>query len=554
MLVTLRVTNFAIISELEINFEEGLNIISGETGAGKSILVGAVNLLLGGRASPDLIRSGYDEAQVEGLFDIGRSPSVQNILREKGFDSGEELLISRSISKTGRNKVFINGKLATVSLVSEITSGLVDISSQHEHQRLLDPDTHIWVLDNFGQLNDELRDYQVLYFQYEGLKRKLEKLSREAKNKEEQEDFIKFQIREIRKLNLKPGEEEELERERNLLKHAELLFSASSESYDLLYGETGSILEKLSVVKKNLEELSQIDKSVSSFLEMLNESQVNLSELAYSIRDYKNSIVFNPTRLADIEGRLHEIQRVTRKYGGSTASALQRLRELEEKLEVLENTEFLLEELKLKLKKKFDLVYNKARSLSESRKRAARRFAKAVEKNLQQLGMTEAKFSVRFKEIPGVQVNEKGIDIVEFYFSANPGEELKPLARVASGGELSRIMLALKVLLSDNQSRETLIFDEVDAGIGGKTASLVGRMLSKISKNQQVICITHLPQIACFGNLHFTVFKKVKNKRTETFISKLGSEEREKEIARMLGGLKISDRTLAHARELLKNV
>ena len=551
MLVTLRVSNFAIISELEINFESGLNIISGETGAGKSILVGAVNLLLGGRASPELIRSGFDEARVEGLFDISQTRQPKRILEDHGFDIEEELLINRSISRSGRNKVFVNGKLATVSLIQKITSGLVDISSQHEHQRLLDPETHITVLDDFGDLTDQLVEYETVFSEYETLQKKLETLQKEALSKEQQVDFIKYQIREIKKLKLQPGEEQELDTERNLLRHAEHLHSASSESFELLYGETGSVLDKLSTIKKNLEELSRIDKSTQNFLEILEQCEINLSELAYAIRDYKNNVTFNPVRLSEIESRLHEIQRVTKKYGGSTEKVLEHLQNLEKKLEQLENTSFFIEETKSKLRKVHEKVYEKASQLSETRKKVAVRFAEAVENNLKQLGMPDARFSVVIEELPERQVNQKGMDTVEFFFSANPGEELKPLAKIASGGELSRIMLAIKVLLSGHQSREILIFDEVDTGIGGKTASLVGRMLHQISKNQQVICITHLPQIACFGDVHFSVYKELVDNRTETFIKRLDNEEREKEIARMLGGLKISEKTLAHARELL---
>ncbi len=552
MLITLRVTNFAIISELEINFESGLNIISGETGAGKSILVGAVNLLLGGRASPELIRTGFEEARVEGLFDVSRVPSVKKILESHGFESGDDLLINRTISRTGRNRVFINGKLATVSLVQQITSGLVDISSQHEHQRLLNPETHLAVLDNFGELSEQLSIYEEEFFRYEALRKKLETLEKEAKNREEQLEFIRYQIREIKKLKLRPGEEEELEKERNLLRHAEHLYSASKESYDLLYGEAGSVLDKLDSIGKNLEELSVIDSETKDFLEILNQCQVNLSELAYSLRDYRNNITFNPGRLSEIESRLHQIQKITKKYGGSSEKTLERLRDLEEKLELLENTSFFIEETRSKMEKVCERLSEKAQNLSDSRKKIAKRFASEVEQNLKELGMPDARFSVHFDKLPDRQFTRSGMDVVEFFFSANPGEELKPLAKIASGGELSRIMLALKVLLSDSQSREILIFDEVDTGIGGKTASLVGRMLREISRNQQVICITHLPQIACFGDIHFSVYKELRNKRTETFIKSLDDGEREIEIARMLGGLEISEKSLAHARELLK--
>ncbi len=552
MLITLRVTNFAIISELEINFESGLNIISGETGAGKSILVGAVNLLLGGRASPELIRTGFEEARVEGLFDVSRVSSVKKILESHGFESGNDLLINRTISRTGRNRVFINGKLATVSLVQQITSGLVDISSQHEHQRLLNPETHLAVLDNFGELSEQLSIYEEEFFRYEALRKKLETLEKEAKNREEQLEFIRYQIREIKKLKLRPGEEEELEKERNLLRHAEHLYSASKESYDLLYGEAGSVLDKLDSIGKNLEELSGIDSETKDFLEILNQCQVNLSELAYSLRDYRNNITFNPGRLSEIESRLHQIQKITKKYGGSSEKTLERLRDLEEKLELLENTSFFIEETRSKMEKVCERLSEKAQNLSDSRKKIAKRFASEVEQNLKELGMPDARFSVHFDKLLDRQFTRSGMDVVEFFFSANPGEELKPLAKIASGGELSRIMLALKVLLSDSQSREILIFDEVDTGIGGKTASLVGRMLREISRNQQVICITHLPQIACFGDIHFSVYKELRNKRTETFIKSLDDGEREIEIARMLGGLEISEKSLAHARELLK--
>ena len=551
MLASLKVTNFAIISKLEISFEPGLNIISGETGAGKSILVGAVNLVLGGRASPDLIRSGFDEARVEGLFDISANQGVKNLLEQHGFGTDEELLISRTISRTGRNRVFINGKLGTVSLVQQLTSGLVDISSQHEHQKLLDPETHLSVLDYFGNLSAELAEYEKEYVEYEALKDKLERLLIEEKTKEDQVEFIKYQIREIKKLNLRPGEEKELEKERNMLRHAEQLYRAAGESYELLYGETGAVLDKLDLIRKNLEELFRIDKDTGNFLEILELCRVNLSELAYSIRDYKRGITFNPGRLSEIESRLHEISRVIKKHGGSSDETLKHLRMLEEKLQRLENTGFLIEEVKAELEEVEARVRKKAERLSATRQEIAREFARRVEENLRKLGMPDARFSVGFSRLPGNQLNRRGVDVAEFFFSANPGEEVKPLAKIASGGELSRIMLALKVLLSGSESREVLIFDEVDTGIGGKTASLVGKMLSRISTNQQVICITHLPQIACFGDVHFSVYKELRNGRTETFIERLSGKKREEEIARMLGGLAVSEKTLAHAKELL---
>lgn len=551
MLASLKVINFAIISKLEISFEPGLNIISGETGAGKSILVGAVNLVLGGRASPDLIRSGFDEARVEGLFDISSNENVKNLLEQHGFGTDEELLISRTISRTGRNRVFINGKLGTVSLVQQLTSGLVDISSQHEHQKLLDPETHLSVLDYFGNLSAELAEYEKEYLEYEVLKDRLERLLIEEKTKEDQVEFIRYQIREIKKLNLRPGEEKDLEKERNMLRHAEQLYRAAGESYELLYGESGAVLDKLDLIRKNLEELFRIDKDTGNFLEILELCRVNLSELAYSIRDYKRGITFNPGRLSEIESRLHEISRVIKKHGGSSDETLKHLRMLEEKLQRLENTGFLIEEVRAELEEVEARVRKKAERLSATRQEIAREFARRVEENLRKLGMPDARFSVGFSRLPGNQLNRRGVDVAEFFFSANPGEEVKPLAKIASGGELSRIMLALKVLLSGSESREVLIFDEVDTGIGGKTASLVGKMLSRISTNQQVICITHLPQIACFGDVHFSVYKELRNGRTETFIERLSGKKREEEIARMLGGLAVSEKTLAHAKELL---
>ena len=551
MLASLKVINFAIISKLEISFEPGLNIISGETGAGKSILVGAVNLVLGGRASPDLIRSGFDEARVEGLFDISSNENVKNLLEQHGFGTDEELLISRTISRTGRNRVFINGKLGTVSLVQQLTSGLVDISSQHEHQKLLDPETHLSVLDYFGNLSAELAEYEKEYLEYEVLKDRLERLLIEEKTKEDQVEFIRYQIREIKKLNLRPGEEKDLEKERNMLRHAEQLYRAAGESYELLYGESGAVLDKLDLIGKNLEELFRIDKDTGNFLEILELCRVNLSELAYSIRDYKRGITFNPGRLSEIESRLHEISRVIKKHGGSSDETLKHLRMLEEKLQRLENTGFLIEEVRAELEEVEARVRKKAERLSATRQEIAREFARRVEENLRKLGMPDARFSVGFSRLPGNQLNRRGVDVAEFFFSANPGEEVKPLAKIASGGELSRIMLALKVLLSGSESREVLIFDEVDTGIGGKTASLVGKMLSRISTNQQVICITHLPQIACFGDVHFSVYKELRNGRTETFIERLSGKKREEEIARMLGGLAVSEKTLAHAKELL---
>ncbi|MFZ2447603.1 MAG: DNA repair protein RecN [Syntrophobacteraceae bacterium] len=557
MLKELAIHNFAIIRELEIGFQDGLNVLSGETGAGKSILVGAINLILGSRASQEMIRSGAAEAAVEAVLAGPPGDICRGVLDGWGIERGAELTIRRSISRTGRNRVFINDQAVSVQQLQQLSPLLISISGQHEHQLLLDPEVHLGLLDAFGGLDPLCGRVRESWSAWLATKDELSRARRAREQRAAQLDFLLFQLQELEAAKIQPHEDEELGREREILKNAAVLSEAAQKALGSLYADRGAVLERLAEIEKELFSLTRIDPAQGHMLEYLDQARINLKELSHLIQQYSGRIVFNPARLSEVEERLALLGRLGKKYGSSADEMLARLKELRGLVGQEAESGFREEEIERKLEEHRRQYLDLAGELSRKRSEASGRLATEVERNLAELDMPRARFAAQFTEGGEGGGREPlfspaGMDRVEFLLSANPGEDLKPLAKVASGGELSRILLALKSLLSRKGEAETLIFDEVDAGIGGRTAELVGLQLKKLAGRHQVICITHLPQIACHARWHYLVKKEAGAGGTATSIQMLADGERCEELARMLGGVSISDKVREHAKELLE--
>jgi len=557
MLKELKIQNLAIIDNISVSFSEGLNVISGETGAGKSIIIGAVGLLLGDRASADFIRSSEDSAVIEALFNIEGKDQIREKLRGMGYRGDDELVVKRTVSRSGKNKVYINGNLATLGMLSSLSESLVNVCSQHEHQIILNADNHIDILDEFGDLLLMRAEFSEQYREYQGLKAKLEELESVNKKRWEREEFLKFQLKEIEDGGIIIGEDVSFQEEKKILSNAKKLGEFAQESHNILYAGEDSVLEKLGKVRDDINEIKQIDSTLNISKGDLDTFYFGLEEVAIVLRDYMKGITFDPARLEEIDERLEYLGRLKRKYGGTLDNVFRKKEEIKEELEGIFSVEEEIEKISEEIFQKKKLLLGKARNLSEKRIEVSGRLKTSIESEIHTLKMANTTFDVRFYK-PSVDnqgdslMHSKGIDSVEFYLSTNIGEELKPLNRIVSGGELSRIILAMKKVLARTGSVSTIIFDEVDTGIGGATAEIVGRKLQEVSKHHQVICITHLPQIVCFGDNHFVVSKHVSGDRTIAEMRVLTEDERLDEITRMLGGLKITDKTREHAHEMLK--
>lgn len=551
MLLELTLRNFAIIDELTVNFGEGLNILTGETGAGKSIIVDAINLILGEKASTDLIKSDKEEALIEALFGISKKRELKDKLISSGLESkGDEVVIKRVIPRAGRSRVYINGSIATFNLLEQIVEGLVDIFSQQEHQTLLKEERHLEVLDEFGGLGSLTGRVYELYKGTTKLKREIEELERDQKNKIEREDFLRFQCKEIDSVRLEPGEDERLEEERKKLANAERLFSVANEAYGILYEGEKAVTDVLKRIRNQIDEVAKIDASLGDVTKSIEKGTIEIQDAAFTLRGYASNISFDPQRLSSIEIRLEEIKKLKRKYGESIVEILEKRKSLEEELGRISGGGERIEALKKGLEFVESELNNCARELSEKRRQAAGRLMLSVSKELGEVGIKGGKLLVEFEKKP---ISELGFERVSFLFSANPDEKPKPLTRVVSGGELSRIMLVLKEILARVEGGSVLIFDEADSGIGGAVAETVGRKIKNLSKRYQVICITHLPQVAKFADTHFRVTKMFRGNKTRVQIKALNYDERVEELGRMLGGIKVTEKTIEAAREMLKN-
>ncbi len=554
MLTNLAIHNFAIIRDLEICFSAGFNVLSGETGAGKSILVGALNLVLGTRASSEMVRTGAGEASVEAVVLLPPGNPCAHYLSQWGIEAGPELAIRRSVARSGRNRVFINDQAASVQQLQQLSPLLISISGQHEHQRLLDPETHLGFLDSFANLDSACSEVREIHAAWRQKLDALAQIKRAREQRAAEMDFFRFQIGELEAAKILPGEDAELAREREILKNAATLTSASQMAVNALYSEKGAILERLSEVDKVLDSIFAVDPSQKGLGDYLQQARIQLEELAHALRQYAQRIIFDPQRLATLEDRLALLGRLGKKYGGSADEMLARLEELRNIACRSEESNLREEELEKEVECLRFACIEKAGALSLKRREAAARLSTEVSRSLADLDMPNARFATHFynEDEESSSLSPTGLDRIEFMLAANPGEDLKQLVKVASGGELSRILLALKSLVGRKEEAETLIFDEVDAGIGGRTAELVGLQLKKLSERHQVICITHLPQIACYGKWHYLVKKEAGGNETATTIRMLTELERTEELARMLGGISISRNVREHAKELLQ--
>ncbi|MFC1857105.1 DNA repair protein RecN [Thermodesulfobacteriota bacterium] len=564
MLQDLSIRNFAIIDDLKISFGDGLTILSGETGAGKSIVINAVNLLLGGRATSKLVRTGAKTAELEALFKIRQGSKTAEILETNGYEAGPELLIRRIISRSDRHRIYVNGRLATTHLLISITENLSSISGQHAHQGLLKEEQHLLILDQFGGLLP-LRAEVTRYFQEIITSfQKLQNLRAKKERQSEHLELLEFQKKEILAASITPGEDTALEREKNRLRNAEVLFKAVEAGIEELYSSQGAVIERLVTITKQLENAGRIDAELSGKAENLTDIVYRLEDVTEELRRYIENLSVDEPRLEAVEARLDALQRFKRKYGGSLDAVLSYLESVEQELSGVENITSEITAIESILSERHQKIVVNVRQLSEKRKQTADIFSKEVERGLISLKMPGTKFKVTLDPVPGLKdcpaclktgnqpITEAGIDRAAFLISPNVGEELKPLTQIASGGELSRVILALKAILAKTDSIETIVFDEVDAGIGGGVAEVVGKKLSTLARYHQIICITHLPQIAKYGDHHYKISKQISGGRVKTMIDPLYKEDRVKEIARMLGGVKITRTTIDHAREMLK--
>ncbi len=556
MLTELNIRNFAIIDELKVTFDGGLNVISGETGAGKSIIIGAVGLLLGDRANADMIRSFEDAAVVEALFDIRGQDRLRKKISEIGFGDGEELIVRRVVSRSGKNRVYINGALASLASLAAIGESLINICGQHEHQMILNPESHTDILDEFGGLMSLRSAYRESYDRYLSLNAKLGGLQELRRKKEEREELLRFQIGEISQADARAGEDAALTEEKKVLANVQKLIDFAQAAYETLYGKGDSVLGEFRNAASAVKEIRKIDPSLKLSEEEMEELYYRIEEAAVTLRDYGSRLSFDPARMEALEERLELLARLKRKYGGTLDAVIAKQAEAETELRAIASVEEEIEQIAVALADEKARMIEAARLLSGKRHEVAATLRETIENEIRTLRMENARFEVVFQEPPGGDraFTEKGTDDLEFYLSANVGEELKPLRGIASGGELSRIMLALKKVLARTGSVGTIVFDEVDSGIGGATAEIVGQKLREVSRHHQVLCITHLPQIACCGDRHYRVVKRIAGERTNTSVAVLSDQERLEEIARMLGGVELTETAREHAREMLASV
>jgi DNA repair protein RecN (Recombination protein N) len=538
MLRYLAIRRLAVIDQLELEFGPGLTVLTGETGAGKSILVGAVGLLGGGRASADLVRTGEDAATIEGMFDTS---------------DGREVIVRREISAQGRSRAFVDGALATSATVRDVSRDLVDLHGQHEHQILLDPAAHLDVLDAYAKLEDERATVATAFAAWRDLRNEKERLLASQREHASRAEFIQFQLSEIDRVAPKPNEDDELATTRQVLANADKLQRLCGEAYQSLYEGDHAALSTLGLVWRRVGELAAIDERFNPHVALRETIKPALEDLAYFLRSYAANIDASPARLQEVEDRLAALERLKKKHGPALNDVVEKATRLRRELDDLEHSTERTAELDKKLSAARDEYVARATVLSQRRRAAAAVFSKTLERSLGDLAMNRTRCAVQFADAVSEQEwTERGLEQAEFYISPNPGEELRPLARIASGGELSRIMLALKTLGSTDAPGKTLIFDEVDSGIGGAVADVVGNRLQTLARTFQVLCITHLPQIAAYGDAHFCISKSVKQGRTQTRVDRLTNAARQEELARMIGGSVVSATVKASAREMLE--
>lgn len=554
MILELYMKNCALIEELRLDIDKNLNILTGETGSGKSIIIGALGLCLGGKYDRSFLRKGTEKGLVEAVFDVNNQKLKEKLL-ENGIDIEEDnqIIISKEIFDDGKSISRINGRNVKVSFLKEISNYLIDIHGQHQNQVLFDKDTHIDFLDLFGEelLYESKSDYEKTYIEYNEVKKALNVLTENKDDMQIQReiDLIKFQINEIESANLNENEYEDLLKQRDVYRNGEKIFTNLNNAYLNLYDGSINSVDLISKSLGDLGAIAQYDEKLNDYNDTIERIMYELQDISRDIRSYKENIDFSPYELEQIEQRVDEINTLRRKYGDTIEEILTYKDKINERLDEILNRDEKVEELKLKLKKVEDILVIKAEKLTQKRKEVARNLQEKLLYELKSLNMKNVVFEVSFGKST---FNAKGQDDIEFMISFNLGEDIKPIYKVASGGEMSRFMLAFKTILADIDEIDTLVFDEIDTGISGIAAQIVGEKLSLIAKKKQIICITHLPQIAANADTHYCIEKKTSNERTFTVISRLDDNQRKDEIARLIAGSNITEKTMEHASEIIE--
>ncbi len=557
MLRLLSVSNFAVVSEASIELGDGLNLLTGETGSGKSIFVDALGLLLGGRASAEIVRGGESAALIQGVFDIDGNRDAVRVLAEAGIDATDgELIIRREITDRSRSRAFVNDQAVTIGLLRSLRPFLIDIHGQGDQQNLLYPETHVDVLDDFGGLQSLRAETESRYAAYSAARREADSLHRSESERLREIDILAFQVSEIQSAALAEHEDEDLERERVILANAERLALLTGEAFAMLYDDERSVVTVLGQIQRRIEQIAGLDSRFEPYVEQLQSAKFTLEDLAYYLRDYLHDTDFSPARLAEVDERIVEIERLKRKYGGTLGDVVRSGSEMAAELETLRASESRSAEITSVLTATKNAFLEKAHELSKVRRDTARNLAEQVSAELEELAMGATVFEVSLGATDSedeTRFGPKGIDRVEFLVATNPGEEPRSLSRIASGGETSRLMLALKTVSAPPEIPRTLVFDEVDVGIGGRVAEAVGMRLAQLGRKNQVLCVTHQAQIARFADEHFTVQKEIEGDRAVTRVEHLDRKGRVEELARMIGGADVSETARKHARELLKS-
>lgn len=563
MLTCLRVHNLAIIDRLEIELGPGLTVISGETGAGKSILLAALGLVLGARARSDIVRAGCEQAEVEALFDLTEAPDARERLREATGDAGDELVVRRVVSASGRSRAYLDGRLATAGQLQAVSRALVDLCSQHEHHVLVDPTTHLPFLDAFAKLDPDRDDLAASWRRWRQAADALDALADQVRDRAEREALLRFQLSEIDAIDPQADEESELEQEHDRLSHADRLARVTHEAEAELYGDDRSLSVRLARIQHNLDTLRGVDPELDAHIDQLASLHTDLEEIGRELGRYSRGLTFDPERLHHIQERLSALRRLQRRHGGTQDALIAARERMAGELSRFDGLEDELDALELQRQRAVDDLARRARALSERRGAEASRLGAAITTELQSLGMGGARIEIDIArtesrgagpEVGGATCTTQGIDRVEFLISPNPGEPPRPLHRIASGGELSRSLLAIKRVLAQVAPAGLYVFDEVDTGVGGAVAEAIGHKLAEVAQHRQVLCITHQAPIAACGDAHLRVAKTEAEGRTRSTIVPLSEDERVDELARMMGGAEITAATREAARDLLRSV
>lgn len=552
MLNQLSIRNVAVIDKLDINLHDGVSVLTGETGAGKSIIIDSINMILGDRANKELVRYGTDKAVVQAVFDAPKS--VINILEENDIDVEDEtVIITRQVTKEGKSVARINGMVVTLNILREISDRLINIHGQHDNQALLTPIRHITFLDAYADNEEYINRYKDILSKKREIEKKISSLEMDEQEKMQRIDLLEYQVKEIKKASLEKDEEDDLREQRDIYTNAEQITKSVNEAYMNLYegDEIQSAYDGISIAVNEISQISDLNPQLKSIYDTLNEIMYSLEDTAHEIKEFGETVEFDEQALNEIEERLDLISRLKRKYGNSIEEILEYLKKAESELNDIKLSDERTNELKEELKNITKELKEKGNVLTQRRENAAKVLEENIEKSLHELNMEKSKFKVNIENDGTFYDN--GMDKVEFLISTNPGEPLKPLVKIASGGELSRVMLAIKSILADSDGVDTMIFDEIDTGVSGKAAMSIAKKLAVIAKNKQVICITHLPQLTAMADNHYLIQKNTDGEMASTTLKELDEEGRELELARIIDGGEVTELALSHAKQMLEN-